>query len=58
MPLMRRLVALQEYATILHVLAEPVADEPDWMTAIKAKLTNRLARVEAFLATNGRVFPK
>ena len=49
MPLMRRLVRLQEYSTILHVLSEPVEDEPEWMTEITARLRGRLRSVESSL---------
>ena len=53
MPLMRRLVSLQEYATILHVLSEPTEEEPEWMTRIKEKLNRRAAYIEAsFLQFN------
>lgn len=48
-PLMRRLVRLQEYATILHALSEPVEIEPDWMTEIIAKLRTKLERIESAL---------
>ena len=46
LPLMRRLVRLQEYGTILHVLSEPVEDEPDWMTDIREELGDRLRCIE------------
>ena len=46
MPLMRRLVRLQEYATILHVLSEPPDFEPEWMTEIIANLRHRLRMIE------------
>lgn len=45
-PLMRRLVRLQEYATILHVLSGPADCEPDWMTEIILKLRGRLRAIE------------
>ena len=35
MPLLRKIVSLQEYATILHVLSEPAEEEPEWMTEQK-----------------------
>ncbi len=41
LPLMRSVVLLQEYATILHVLSDPPDDRPDWMDEIIAKLTDR-----------------
>ena len=47
LPLMRKLVSLQEYATILHVLSEPTEEEPEWMTQIKAKLNRKTDRIEA-----------
>ncbi len=46
LPLMRELVSLQEYATILHVLSEPVKEEPEWMTQIREKLNRKLERIE------------
>ena len=36
--LMRRLVRLQEYTTILHVLSEPVDEKPSWMNELIGKL--------------------
>ena len=50
MPLMRRLVSLQEYDTILHVLSEPVEDEPEWMTEIKEKLNRKITDLCAFFS--------
>ena len=50
MPLMRRLVFLQEYDTILHVLSESVEDEPEWMTEIKEKLNRRIADLCVFFS--------
>lgn len=49
-PLMRRLVRLQEYGTILHVLSDPVEEKPDWMQAIITKLRNRLKAIESVLS--------
>lgn len=40
--LMRKIVALQEYATILHVLSEPVDNPPEWMTHIIRVLKQKL----------------
>ena len=45
-PLMRRLVRLQEYATILHVLSEPPSEVPDWMYGLVDKLKYKLCRIE------------
>lgn len=45
-PLLGRLVALQEYATILHVLSEPPEAEPDWMLRIVGKLRDKLRSIE------------
>ena len=45
-PLMRRLVRLQEYGSILYTLSEPVNDAPEWMTEIVEKLENRLQSIE------------
>ena len=46
---MRRLVRLQEYAEILHVLSGPPETGPDWMTELIGNLRNRLAEIEAGL---------
>lgn len=46
LPLMRRLVRLQEYGTLLYVLSEPPEDEPDWMTELTEKLRQRLSFLE------------
>lgn len=46
-PLMRRLVRLQEYSTLLHVMSEPVNDKPDWMIEVIEKLQYKLHRIEA-----------
>lgn len=40
--LMRKIVALQEYATILHVLSEPVDNPPEWMAHIIRVLKQKL----------------
>jgi len=45
-PLMRGVVRLQAYGTILHVLADPPAEEPDWLTEVKQKLTGTLCKIE------------
>ena len=50
MPLMRKLVMLQEYATILHVLHEELPDEPDWMREVRNKLGSRTAAIHAFFS--------
>lgn len=52
MPLMRKLVMLQEYATILHVLHEELPHEPDWMQEVRNKLGSRTAAVHAFFSGN------
>lgn len=44
--LMRRLVHLQEYATLLHVLSEPVDEKPDWMSELICKLQYKLRCLE------------
>lgn len=46
LPLMRRLVALQEYATILYVLSDKVEEEPEWLLEVRKKLRNRQIRIE------------
>ena len=46
LPLMRRLVALQEYATILHVLSDEVEEEPDWLLRVRKTLRNRQNEIE------------
>lgn len=52
MPLMRKLVMLQEYATILHVLHEELPDEPDWMREVRNKLGSGTADIRAFFSGN------
>lgn len=47
MPLMRKLVMLQEYATILHVTDEKLENEPGWMQDVRRKLDSRLADIRA-----------
>ncbi len=44
--LMRRLVALQEYATILYVMSEPVKESPEWLRELTAMLKGRLQELE------------
>ena len=44
--LMRRLVRLQEYATILYVLSEPVAEIPYWMNELIKKLKYKVYCLE------------
>jgi len=44
--LMRRLVRLQEYATILYVLSEPVDEMPDWMNELIKKLKHKVKCLE------------
>lgn len=44
--LMRRLVRIQSYATILRVLSDPPEDKPDWMIAIIEKLEGVLRRTD------------
>jgi len=46
LPLMRRLVHLQEYATILHVMSEPMVEMPDWMYGLTDKLKYKLSSLE------------
>ena len=48
MPLMRKIVSLQEYATSLHVFSEPAEEEPEWMTKIMEKLNRKIERIETF----------
>jgi len=48
-PLMRKLVALESYATILHVLSESIKEKPDWMVEIEEKLNNELRLIEKSL---------
>ena len=44
--LMRRLVRLQEYATILYVLSEPVDEKPNWMNELIKKLKYKVQCLE------------
>lgn len=46
LPLMRRLVHLQEYSTLLYVMSEPVAEKPDWMNELTDKLKFKLRQLE------------
>jgi len=46
LPLMRKLVNLQTYATILHVLSEPIDEQPDWMIDIWRNLHYTLQKIE------------
>ena len=48
--LMRRLVCLQEYATILHVMSEPVDEMPDWMNELTNKLKFKLQWLEGLMS--------
>ena len=48
--LMRRLVRLQEYATILHVLSEPVDEKPDWMNELIEKLKYKVQCLEKVMS--------
>lgn len=43
---MRRLVHLQEYATLLHVLSEPVEEMPEWMVLLIQKLKYKRQQLE------------
>lgn len=52
LPLMRRLVGLQEYATILYVTSEPIAESPEWLSEVRATLNGRLRWLEEALAKN------
>ena len=46
-PLMRRFINLYSYARLKRSIAEPLAEEPDWMTEVKGKLTRKVAELEA-----------
>lgn len=46
MPIMRRVVRLQEYATLLYVMSETVEDMPDWMNELVEKLKWKLRWLE------------
>lgn len=46
LPLMRRFVRLQEYATLLHVLSEEVENPPEWMVGLQTHLQNKLKWLE------------
>ena len=52
MPLMRRLLRLRQYSTLLYALSEPTEQEPQWLVQLKEKLTKRIASLEA--AVEGR----
>ena len=44
--LMRRLVRLQEYAALLHVMSEPILEMPEWMIGLTDKLKCKLHWLE------------
>lgn len=52
MPLMKRLVRIQEYSTILYVLSEPVDSEPEWLIGLKHKLSAKLNALEKSMQYN------
>lgn len=54
MPLMRRLVYLQEYATILHVMSEPILEMPNWMQGLMSKLKGKLHWLEETMSMGMR----
>ena len=45
-PLMRNLVRLQEYSTILYVCSEQPTEEPEWMLQIQEKLRAKMRLIE------------
>ena len=47
--LMRRLVRLQEYATLLHVMSEPIIEMPEWMSGLTDKLKCKLCWLEKMM---------
>ena len=49
MPLMRKLVQLVEYAGLMHVLADPLPDEPEWMAGLRRHLTGKMQTLEQIL---------
>ena len=53
--IMRRLVRLQECATILHVLSEPVTEKPDWMEGLINKLNYKLKCLENAICKEGEI---
>lgn len=53
MPLMRRLICLQEYSNILYVLSDPIEEGPEWLVAIKEKLCEKLHSIENALQARG-----
>lgn len=46
LPLMRRLVRIQSFSTILYVMSEPVDYEPEWLIGLKEKLKFKLDFLE------------
>lgn len=52
LPLMRRLVHLQEYSTLLYVMSEPVYEKPEWMIALIEKLECKLKKLENVIANS------
>ncbi len=47
LPLMRRFVLLKKYSTLLYVMSEPTAEEPDWLISLKERLTEALNWIES-----------
>ncbi len=50
LPLMRRLVRLEEYAGLLEVLAEEVPEPPAWMVQLVQRLREKLGLLEGLMA--------
>lgn len=53
--IMRRLIHLQEYATILYVLSEPVDEMPDWMDELIKKLKYKLCCLDKSMEIGSHV---
>ena len=47
--LMRRLVRLQEYSTLLHVMSESILEMPEWMIGLTDKLKCKLCWLEKMM---------
>ncbi|MBR4069080.1 MAG: phosphotransferase [Clostridia bacterium] len=50
LPLMRSLVQLVEYAGLMHVLAENLPAEPEWMAGLRQRLASKMQALEQLLS--------
>ena len=50
LPLMRSLVQLVEYAGLMHVLAETLPTEPEWMAGLRQHLASKMQALDQLLS--------